>query len=68
MPTLPLLLLTLLSTQLQAIPLVRSEDPSIAVVIASATDRSATFKQLMVMIQATDASCTSRRVDAALAC
>ena len=54
MPTLPLLVLTLLSTQVQALPRVRSEDPSIAVVIASATDRSATFKQLMVMIQATD--------------
>ena len=51
MPTLPLLLLTLLSTQLQALPRVRSEDPSVAAVIASATDRLATFKQLMLMIQ-----------------
>ena len=45
MPTLPLLLLTLLSTQVQALPRVRSEDPSVAAVIASATDRLATFKQ-----------------------
>jgi hypothetical protein len=54
MPALPLLLLTLLSTQVQAPPRVRSEDPSIAAVIAAAAERSPVFKQLLATIQATD--------------
>jgi hypothetical protein len=56
MPTLPLLLLTLelLSTQVHEMPRVRSENPFIAAAIASATERSVTFEQLLMTIQGTD--------------
>ena len=54
MPTLLLLLLALVSIQLQALPRVRSEDPSIAAVIASAAGRSVTFERLLVTIRGTD--------------
>lgn len=54
MPPLPLLLLMLVSAQTEGPPRVRSEDPSIAAVIAVAAKRSVTFARLLLTIQGTD--------------